>query len=91
MRGGASRKPEGGAHHDHVATAKSLREALLEQLDILTKKSSDDLRAEPPDVQLSILKNMSSLLTTVRSLLHLGHCQISIVLSISRIRIDVLS
>ncbi|MDQ8188904.1 acetyl-CoA carboxylase carboxyltransferase subunit alpha [Roseibacillus persicicus] len=43
---GVIAEPEGGAHHDHVATAQSLREALLTQLDDLAKKSSEELRDE---------------------------------------------
>lgn len=43
---GVIAEPEGGAHNDHVETAQSFRTALLEQLDELTKKSSDELRDE---------------------------------------------
>lgn len=43
---GVIAEPEGGAHHDHAATALSLREELIKQLDDLTKKSSDELRDE---------------------------------------------
>ena len=39
-------EPEGGAHHDHVATAQNLREVLTKHLDELTKKSSEELRDE---------------------------------------------
>ena len=43
---GVIEEPEGGAHNDHVVTAQSLRDALISQLDELTKKSSDELRNE---------------------------------------------
>ena len=43
---GVIAEPEGGAHHDHEATAKSFRETLLAQLDDLSKKTSDELRDE---------------------------------------------
>lgn len=46
MIDGVIAEPEGGAHHDHAATALSLREELIKQLDDLTKKSSDELRDE---------------------------------------------
>ena len=43
---GVIAEPEGGAHHDHEATAKNFRETLLAQLDDLSKKTSDELRDE---------------------------------------------
>ena len=43
---GVIAEPEGGAHHDHDTTALNFRKALLEQLDELTKKTSDELRDE---------------------------------------------
>lgn len=43
---GVIKEPEGGAHHDHVAAAASLREEVIKQLNELTAKSSDELRDE---------------------------------------------
>ncbi len=43
---GVISEPQGGAHHDHIATAGSLRIELIKQLDELTKKTSDELRDE---------------------------------------------
>jgi len=43
---GVISEPEGGAHHDHDATAQSMRDVLIAQLDELSKKSSDELRDE---------------------------------------------
>lgn len=43
---GVIEEPQGGAHHDHLASAKSLREVLLSHLDELSKKSSEELRDE---------------------------------------------
>lgn len=43
---GVIAEPEGGAHHDHGATAQSLRETLLQHLDELSQQSADQLRDE---------------------------------------------
>lgn len=43
---GVISEPQGGAHHDHIATAGSLRIELIKQLDELTKKTGDELRDE---------------------------------------------
>ena len=43
---GVIAEPEGGAHHDHEATAASFRETLVAQLDDLSKKTSEELRDE---------------------------------------------
>ena len=41
---GVIKEPQGGAHHDHSGTAQNLRKVLIEQLDELSRKSSDELR-----------------------------------------------
>ncbi|MDP0490919.1 MAG: acetyl-CoA carboxylase carboxyltransferase subunit alpha [Verrucomicrobiota bacterium JB023] len=41
---GVVKEPEGGAHHDHDASAEGLRTALVAQLDELSKMSGDELR-----------------------------------------------
>ncbi len=43
---GVITEPQGGAHHDHEATAAEMRTTLLAHLDELAEKSALDLRAE---------------------------------------------
>ncbi|MBK1833999.1 acetyl-CoA carboxylase carboxyltransferase subunit alpha [Roseibacillus ishigakijimensis] len=43
---GVIEEPEGGAHHDHAATAESLRRVLLQHLKELSAMSKEELREE---------------------------------------------